>query len=550
MKLNRIISGIGLIVIISLGFNNCSDQVVFHGDPSTDILRSKDILVGNPLVSKMLLAKMCTVIATCHPEISTTACEAGVMGTSGFDFQFGFPVSGAKQYSEIIQAEAAGAVKPNATAASTCAFAIEKLSCGDSSVQGAYNFSAKDPFAGVVFMVPTLPGSCPQVFNQPVARSEYFVSTTGSDLNDGSVNKPWATITHASNALVAGPEGATVHVAPGNYYPPTSASCVVTQGFSNSCGILTAKSGTATGPIIYISDQTWGAKIIPADAFSAWYNSGDFVRIIGFEIIGNAATNIGVQSDGSFVRIESNRIHDIPVSLGCSRGIGGGGIVHTNATAHDDDSIGNMVHDIGPFPGNGQPFAAYCNHAHGIYHQQPRGNIQNNLIYRVGSWGISSWFTATNLNISNNLLFNNGNSDSTGFLVGGAIVIAASPGSTHDSSTISNNIIRNNSGKGLDDQLNTGTQNVFLNNVLYANGRSYNLKSGTTPVGSILMDPLMINFKADGTGDYRLLWGSPAINSGIYACASGSNCTPDRDYSGFLRPFGAGLDIGPYEWHP
>ncbi len=548
MKNIKYFYGIASIAVLLVAFNNCNQNIVFRTDPSLDLLKSGDIIVGNPMISKMLLAKMCKLLTTCHPDLSSKSCNDGIMKMSGVDFQLGVASGTTKNYSDIVQAEESGQIHPNITAANTCSGAIEKLSCADASVQNAYDPLAQDPFFGVAFMVPTAAGSCPNVFNQPVARTEYFVAPTGSDLNDGSATKPWATINHASSALIVGTEGVTVHVAPGTYSPPTSAACATTQSYANSCGIWTARSGTSTAPIVYISDQMWGAKIIPADAYSAWYNSGDYVSIIGFEVIGNASTNIGIQSDGSFVHIENNLIHDVPVTLGCSRTIGGGGIVHTNGAAHDNDSIGNWVHDIGPLPGNGQPAAAYCNHAHGIYHQQPRGKIQNNLIYRIGAWGILTWYQATNLQITNNLIFASGSRDSANALLGGGIAIS-SQGSLSDT-TVTNNILRDNSGTGLADRGTTGTNNLISNNAFYANGKNLALQAGTQVTASILTDPLMINFKADGSGDYRLQTSSPAANVGTSTCALGTDCTPATDASGFMRPYGAAIDIGPFELHP
>jgi hypothetical protein len=547
MKKHRVFSAIALTIALLIGYNNCSHQVAFRD--ASNLFQAKDIIVGNPMASKTLLSNICTIVTGCHPELSMQACEAGVLKTTGIDFQLGVPKGSVQNFSDIVQAETTQALKANVTAMNTCSSAIQGLSCSDASVQKAYNAAVSDPFAGVSFMLPTLPGACPAIFNQPPARAEYFVSPSGNDLNDGSADKPWATINHAAEALVPGVEGAIVHVASGNYYPPTTASCVVTQGYPNSCGIKTTRAGTATAPITFISDQMWGAKIIPADAYSAWYNSGDYVRIIGFEVIGNKDTNVGIQSDGSNVRVESTRVHEIPVTTGCARSIGGAAILHSNALSHDNESIGNLVYNIGPQLANGLPSGSYCNHAHGIYHQQARGNIQNNIIHHVNTWAITGWYNSSYLNITNNLLFSNGHRDASGSLVGGGMTISAST-TTNDYTTVSNNILRNNSGEGIDDRFGGGAHNLYANNLLYANGLDFNLQPGTVPTGTLTTDPLMVNFRADGSGDYHLQAGSPAINTGIGACATAVPCTPDKDYVGFARPYGAGLDIGPYEWHP
>src|SRR5437588_7813762 len=88
------------------------------------------------------------------------------------------------------------------------------------------------------------------VFSTMVATAavanDYYVSTAGSDSNDGSQARPWSTINHAESALNLGANGATVHVAPGTYHADVSLS----------------RSGTnASTRIRFVSDTKWGAKI-------------------------------------------------------------------------------------------------------------------------------------------------------------------------------------------------------------------------------------------------------------------------------------------------
>src|SRR5947209_5133488 len=95
-------------------------------------------------------------------------------------------------------------------------------------------------------------------------RSDRYVSTTGSDSNDGSSGRPWRTIQHAGNMAQA---GMTIHVAPGTY--------------SSTSPIASGVSGTSTARIRYLSDQKWGAKIV-SSATQVWANSGAYVDIEGF----------------------------------------------------------------------------------------------------------------------------------------------------------------------------------------------------------------------------------------------------------------------------
>jgi hypothetical protein len=321
-----------------------------------------------------------------------------------------------------------------------------------------------------------------------------------------------------------------------------------------SCGVKTSRGGTSLAPITYISDQTGAAKILAPGASAAWYNSGDYVRIIGFEIQGSSSSNFGIFSEAAFGQMISNHIHDIPVTNGCATGNAGAGIFFGYlSNAHDNDAIGNRIHDIGPRLANGLPQTSYCQGmANGLVYDQPRGNIQNNIIYAVDSWAINTWHMASNLQISHNLLFNNGNVTDTGAPAGGAIYISGEVSvSVHDHSTVSNNIIRNNSGKGINEYVSVGPGNLYLNNLMFSNTKDFDLVSGATPSGTLTADPLMVGFAMDGTGDYRLTATSPAINAGSLSCAPpSSSCIPSTDILGVLRPIGGALDIGPYEWHP
>ncbi len=67
------------------------------------------------------------------------------------------------------------------------------------------------------------------------------------------------------------------------------------------------------------------------------------------------------------------------------------------------------------------------------------------------------------------------------------------------------------------------------------------VKAGFAGVGNIALDPFFID---TASGDFRLRWGSPAVNAGT---ASGA---PATDIRGVARPQGAGVDMGAYEMSP
>lgn len=258
-----------------------------------------------------------------------------------------------------------------------------------------------------------------------------------------------------------------------------------------------------------------------------WYNSGDYVDIVGFDVSGDG--RLGILNEGSFVRTIGNNVHNIPAP--CTSD-GGAGIDNANYSASDDDVIGNVVHDIGPAPGG-------CNTAQGIYQSNLRGHVYNNIVYRTSAWGISLWHAANNVTISGNTLFNNG-----GPGVGGGIIVGAgdAPGGVIDDNTVvTDNIVIHNGGVGIEEYGAVGTHNVYANNLLYQNYAAFSLIYGT-PVATLSVDPQLVNYQPDGSGDYHLSAGSPAINAGT------SQGAPSNDFDGGARPVGGAYDIGAYEY--
>src|SRR5262245_46786093 len=67
--------------------------------------------------------------------------------------------------------------------------------------------------------------------------ADYYVATTGSDSNPGTLAQPFATLQRAHTAVTAGD---TVYIRGGTY-------AIVGQGASSAAGIAISKSGTSDG---------------------------------------------------------------------------------------------------------------------------------------------------------------------------------------------------------------------------------------------------------------------------------------------------------------
>lgn len=130
--------------------------------------------------------------------------------------------------------------------------------------------------------------------------AEYYVALTGSDSNFGSVSAPWRTIQKAANTVVAGD---VVRVQAGTYAERVTEST----------------DGAPGNMITYIAD---GNVIV-----RGFYISGDYVRIIGFEV--THPTDLGYAgiaiTGASYVELWHNNIH------------------HTSATSVDPSAANFLV---------------------------------------------------------------------------------------------------------------------------------------------------------------------------------------------------------------
>lgn len=343
----------------------------------------------------------------------------------------------------------------------------------------------------------------------PAFATNYYVRTDGSDSNNGLANSSggaFLTINRCGAVMAAGD---TCHVQDGTYTTAVSVSL----------------SGTSGARVRYVSDNKWGAKISTTGSSVSFYNSGDYVDIDGFDITGNS--NHGILNDGGNVRALNNFVHDIAVpNETCTNG--GAGIDHGNYLKTNNDTIGNVIVRIGDIAAS----ANKC--AHGIYHANNGGKIQNNIVGRTGNLnavGIQMYHASTNVIVTNNTLFNN----NVAILIG-----ASTAGVTNDNTYVANNIMYSNT-RALVETGPTGTNNVYTNNLMNSNGTDLQLQNGLTATNTVTGAPSFVNYVSTGSGDYHIQSGSPAKDAGI------STNAPSTDIEGTTRPQGAGYDIGAYE---
>jgi hypothetical protein len=354
---------------------------------------------------------------------------------------------------------------------------------------------------------------------------DYYVSsTTGSDsTGDGSIQHPWSTIGKAAASVSLGDSGTVVHVEPGTY------TTVVDNTSSGRPGAyLTFLADTTP-------DRPWSVKIVTGGGSSdfPFRNDGSYVRIIGFDVTSTGKASEGILSFGHNNIIQGNQVFG--VNPGCTSHGGDG--IGDDESAANNAFIGNVVHNIG-----GYPKSQACQYVHGIYPSGAGDIVQNNIAYQNAGSGILFNHNSVGATIANNLSFANGNHG----------ISISSGGGNGDGFVITNNIVRDNAMFGINVHSDAnGADNQYRDNLFYGNKKGdYGLdNSRTTPPwtppnssGTLDTDPLLVDYQANGSGDYRLTAASPCVDAGTTLGA------PATDYDGTARPQGAGIDIGPYEY--
>ena len=377
--------------------------------------------------------------------------------------------------------------------------------------------------------------------NPASSSANYYVSTSGSDANNGtSPGTSWKTLAHADAAMTVPSAGAIVNVAAGTY-PQGAAELQLSKSGTSSSAFVLYQCATVRGCII-TSTLTGNNAIV--DVFA------NFLKMDGFVLTDvNAAipnVNLGFFVRGHDVQFTRGTVHDLQPTCNSN---GGGGLVLFSGSGSNNVFDSDLVYNIG----NLNSACNLANTVHGINMETngpATGRATNNIVHHVnGGWCIQSTMTALN-NVgsvfANNLLFACGN---------GGIVFAQQGTGIIDFNTVINNSVLDNgtlqAKNGIYEFSTTGTHNKYANNNVFGNaGANYSFKTGSQ-TGGISVDPSLnttfVNWQINGSGDYHLKAGSPAISAGISTCASGTAvCVPPTDFDGVVRPTSGAQSIGPY----
>jgi hypothetical protein len=371
----------------------------------------------------------------------------------------------------------------------------------------------------------------------PQVENAYYIAPNGSDSNDGSIERPWATIKHAWKNSG---RGDTVYVRQGTY--SEGRDIWLTGGNGNEAKFWTLRSYPG-------ETATFTNARLMADA--------DYIRFQGLTLTGS-----------SFMQALS------------------WGGMHTHIEFLDNDISGSATVPIYFNTNNGRVEGNYIHPSsavHGIYVMHGDGNvIRNNVVTGMNKYGIhiydenkySRTARITNLLVENNTVSNS--QSRSGIVVSAGE--STSLGIEVDGVVIRNNVVFNNADDGITIRYYGSVRNVEIyNNVVYgnravglrisaynvdnitaknnifsANGTqidvssslsnfilSHNLYHQPESVGQgaqdqnpIFGDPLFVN---PSGGDFHLQANSPAIDAGI-------------DVG--LPYFGSAPDLGAFEYSP
>ena len=374
-----------------------------------------------------------------------------------------------------------------------------------------------------------------------------WVATNGNDNNAGTYAAPYRTIQKAADVVNPGD---SVIVRDGTYTSDGNVDLNI--------NVILRRGGTAGNPVVFKSENKWGAKIDGSNEVTddGWgfifgnreYGNASYVTVENFEFKNIARGALYLTQGSTNITIRGNNINH--VGNRCTdTDYGNVGIYAWTAT--DIVVEKNIFSDIGRYhPGeNGCSLSTpyYMNHDHGVYTEQvTRCIIKNNLFYEHKSgWAVQistiQGGSSSDISVLNNTFYGHNEHRVGQLLVYGS----------ESNLLIANNIFYDSPTEGVNVHMSsymTYTNCVVKNNLTYGGVTLLGPEadSGTitagTPTGFTISnnidntDPLMVN---PGTFNFALTSNSPAINAGVDVGLT-------VDYLG--NPIIGNPDIGAYEY--
>jgi hypothetical protein len=409
--------------------------------------------------------------------------------------------------------------------------------------------------------------------------STYYVSISGNDSWNGTIDYPWRTIQHAANTVVA---GNTVYVEGGTYNEQVTITTSGRPGKYITFAAYPGQIATIDGTGILFK-YNWGGLV--------WIMGASYINFIGFNVTHSNFTGIMVTSNysggyPSNILIQNNSINDttssgIYTEDGYKITYDGNEVTYAQtleAVPYQQNEIVNMVRT--------NNFEIKNNKIHDNNHFESidvkegssLGSIHDNTIIPIQSAGIyidSQGKNARNIDVYNNRIYNGTSSQTRGIAIAtengatvkdvkvynnrvynnaayGLGIASYSTGPVTDV-TFSSNTVYNNSGVdswggGIIIEYTNATNVTIVNNIAYQNQARGDLvtdNGGNSALYTNLVgiNPLFVN---PSNQDFHLQSSSPAIDNGT--SPNSTVFVPAFDFDYVTRPQGTGYDIGAYEY--
>jgi parallel beta-helix repeat protein len=383
----------------------------------------------------------------------------------------------------------------------------------------------------------------------------YYVATTGSNSNSGSISSPWLTIKFAVSQLTAGDTlyirggtytgtNNTINSQTGTVPSGTSTSPVTICGFTGETVILKPDDQVTpikltTGGPHYLTFQDF---IIDGSNFTVFVNGEDLVylssgahhnRFLNLEVKSGACNGYHFSESGG-----STDYNEII-----------GGSSHNNGTFNGGNSgygmyissSYNLIKGVDIYGNNGYGIQQYSGAGNGIQNQFIGNKIHGNFVTGTpgvggtSSYGISVMYGSDTL-IANNVIYGN---------QGGILVYSGSQGVKVYNNTVVYNVGHAGGGEyGIQTQFFT-TPPIIKNNIVYGNSvgafkdDSDHANGVPVYVNNLETNPTFTNVS---TNDYSIQSTSAARDAGLTL----SEVTTDILLT--PRPQGTAYDIGAYEY--
>jgi hypothetical protein len=328
----------------------------------------------------------------------------------------------------------------------------------------------------------------------------FYVATSGSDRNPGTLARPWRTI-HAALERVR--PGQRIFVRPGIY----EESLFVERSGTREAPISLAAYARAR-PVVRpraTGEDTYGIRI-----------DGSYVRVKGFVFEGASGTssaNVYVMNGARNIELRGNVIRN-----------GGDQGIYTEDGTENVQIIANVVHDNGAgLEGQHQ--------SHGMYLNGARHVVVNNLVYdHPHGFGIHVY----------------DENDGT-IVVGNTVAYSAWSGILLGGGDVRNIIVRNNISAynrryGIARDEDEPESSLVDTNLVFANGWGGiqpDFEGADLSRGNLSAPPRFVSARRR---DFRLTRRSAAIDRALPAYSRRA------DIAGVERPQGRRPDLGAFEW--